>query len=153
MLLNSYMKLIEVLAPSSIYFIAANAQLGQAATREDLKILPDGRYHLTEAALERFRPDSCFPRASSILLAQSREDLRALNQRAGLLYQTVSLGVIQWSDAQWVQKIREAMELPIEERPSCEEWARAYWAGTACPIGTPLWEGRTQAVQIIRAAH
>jgi hypothetical protein len=145
------MRLTEIQTPPTAYYLAANEKLGQTASRQDLKILPDGRHHLTESLLEKIRPANCLPRDTSIPLARSPEDLQALGHNAPRVYRVVPIGSPQWSDAQWVQRVRDAMELPVVDRPTCVEWAQAYWAGTPCPVGTPLWEGRARLVHVLQA--
>jgi hypothetical protein len=143
------MRLAEIQSPPIIYYLASNKKLDEIAIREDLKILPDGRFHLTEAVLEKYRPEDCLPRATSILLARSPDNLQIFDQQAKWTYRVVLGSPVQWSDAQWLLKIREAMTFLPQDRPSCEEWARTYWSSVPCPIGTPIWEGRTKVVRVI----
>lgn len=148
------MKLFEILnPPDTIYYLTSRVPLpaGGVATRRHLMAPMNPGHQLAETLLERYRPESALPRSSSIPLARRREDLPVFDQKGSRVYCAVPLSTPQWSDFAWVLRIQALMANPPEERPSCEDEARLYWAGTECWQGETIWEGRVERVRILDA--
>jgi hypothetical protein len=148
------MKLFEILNPHpTICYLTSRVSLpaGAVATRPHLMAMKNPGHQLAEALLERYRPEGVLPRSSSIPLAKRPEDLHAFDQKGTMVYCAVPLGTPQWSDFAWVLRIQVLIANASEERPSCEDEARLYWAGTECWQGETIWEGRVERVRILDA--
>lgn len=129
-----WMRLFEFVLPP--LYVGVNTRLRPGTTL--LPCRDRSTRSRIELWLEKYRPDHCLPRASTLALSPTPEHQKSF------IYSADPVGAYEKCHAGW----HGLLAAETADSPRVEEFCRSYWSGCECFAHEGSWEYRTRKARI-----